>query len=89
MTIHRFSWTAHAEDRVAQRGLSRARVEEAVRELHPLREVNNGAAAWRVDASRFVVVYDHPDNDDINAVRIVSVWCKRRRNRRLRESYPG
>jgi hypothetical protein len=89
MTIDRFAWTVHAEDRLAQRGLSRARVERAVRELHPIRKVNKGAAVWRVDAGSFVVVYDHPDNDDMNAVRVVSVWPKRRRNRRSSESYPG
>jgi hypothetical protein len=82
MTIDRFTWTTHAEERLPQRELTRERVERAVRELHPLRETNEGAAAWRVDAGRFVVVYDHPDHNDIDAVRIVSAWPKRRRRKR-------
>jgi hypothetical protein len=88
MTIEHFKWTIHAEERLPQRELTRARVERAIRELHPLREANQGAAEWRVDAGRFVVIYDHPDSDDINAVRIVSVWSKRRRKRRSAERYP-
>jgi hypothetical protein len=89
MTIERFEWTVHAAERLPQRGLTQARVERAVRELHPIREANRGTAEWRVDAGRFVVVYDHPANEDIDAVRIVSVWSKRRRKRRSAESYPG
>jgi hypothetical protein len=82
MTIHRFTWTIHAEERLPQRGLTRARVEHAVRELHPIRETNQGEAEWRVDAGRFVVIYDHPDREDLEAVRIVSAWSKRRRHLR-------
>jgi hypothetical protein len=89
MTIERFKWTIHAEERLSQRGLSRARVEHAVQELHPIREANLGAAEWRVDAGRFVVIYDHPDNKDIDAVRIVSVWSKRWRRRWPTQSYPA
>ena len=82
MPIKRFTWTFHAEDRLPQRGLTRVQVERAVRELHPLRETNDGEAEWRIDAGRFVVVYDHPAGGDIDAVRIVSAWAKRRRHRR-------
>ncbi|HYM55786.1 MAG TPA: hypothetical protein VES97_10510 [Solirubrobacteraceae bacterium] len=90
MTIDRFTWTIHAEERLSQRGLTRARVERAVRELHPIRETNEGEAEWRIDAGNFVVVYDHPDSNDIDAVRIVSAWTKRRRRkRRSSGSYPG
>jgi hypothetical protein len=89
MTIDRFRWTLHAEDRLPQRGLTRATVERAVKEFHPIRVTNDGAAEWRIDAGRFVVVYDHPDDGDIDAVRIVSAWPKRRRKRRSPESYPG
>jgi uncharacterized protein YjiS (DUF1127 family) len=80
--IKRFIWTFHAEDRLLERGLTRAQVERAVRELHPLRETNAGDAQWQIDAGRFVVVYDHPAGRDIDAVRIVSAWSKRRRRRR-------
>jgi hypothetical protein len=89
MTIEHFRWTAHAEQRLSQRALTRERVERAVQELHPLRSANLGAAQWRIDEGRFVVVYDHPDNNDIDAVRIVSVWLKRRRKRRSTERYSG
>lgn len=82
MTIERITWTAHAEDRLAQRGLTRERVERTVRDLHPIREDNEGEAEWRVDAGSFVVVYAHADNKDTATVRIVSVWPKRRRHRR-------
>jgi len=87
MTIQRFTWTLHGEERLHQRGLTRTRVERAVQELHPIREANEGEAEWRVDAGRFVVVYDHPDNRDIDAVRIVSAWTKRRRKRRASGGY--
>lgn len=46
MPIKRFIWTFHAEDRLLERGLTRAQVERAVRELHPLRETNAGDAQW-------------------------------------------
>lgn len=82
MPIKRFTWTFHAEDRLPERGLTRVQVERAVRELHPLREINDEEAQWRIDAGRFVVVYDHPAGEDIHAVRIVSAWAKRRRRRR-------
>lgn len=88
MAIKRFTWTIHAEERLPQRELVRAHIERAIRDLHPLRETNQGAAEWRVDAGRFVVIYDHPDDGDLDAVRIVSVWSKRRRKRRPLESYP-
>lgn len=83
MLPERITWTFHAEERLSQRGLTRARVERAVLELHPLREINKGRAAWRVDAGRFVVVYDRPAGFD--GIRIVSVWRKsQRRGRRRR-----
>lgn len=81
MTIERFIWTIHAEERLAQRGLTRARVERAIRELHSLRETNEGEAGWRLDAGHFVVVYDYPDHMNLDAVQIVSAWAKRRRGR--------
>lgn len=82
MTIERITWTTHAEDRLPQRGLTRERVERAVRDLHPIREENEGEAEWRVDAGSFVAVYDHPDSRDTMTARIVSVWLKRHRRRR-------
>ena len=82
MTIKRFTWTIHAEERLSQRGLTRIRVERAVRALHPIRETNKGDGEWRIDAGSFVVIYDLPHGEDIGAVRIISAWPKRRRRRR-------
>jgi hypothetical protein len=44
MTIERFKWTIHAEERLPQRELTRAVIEHAVQELHPIREANQGSA---------------------------------------------
>ena len=61
-------WTVHALERLPERGLSRDEVERAVRRLHPLRQPNEGEADWRIDTGRFVVLYDHPDQDDLDVV---------------------
>ncbi len=91
MTIERFVWTIHAEERLGERGLTKELVEKAVREGHPIRHANEGEADWLVDAGRFFVAYDHPALGDIDAVCIVTVWTKRRRKRRLRAvpDYPS
>lgn len=87
MAIERFVWTDHAELRLGERGLTRSEVEEAVREAHPVREVNQGDADWRVygarsDGRRFAVVYDNPVRADPGAARVVSAWPLRGNNRR-------
>ena len=74
-----FIWTIHALERLAERGLTRDGVEQAVRRLDPLREPNDGDADWRVDASSFVVLYDHPAGENMDAIRIITAWPKRRR----------
>jgi len=79
MTIEHFTWTAHAQLRLAQRHLDRLEVEQAIREGHDAREVNDGRAQWLVRGETaagavFEVIYDHPHGDDIETVRIVSVW---------------
>jgi hypothetical protein len=81
MTDPRFEWTFHALERLTERGLTRELVERTVRERHQLREPNIGEADWRIDAGRFVVLYDHPDKGDMNAIRIVTAWSKRRKRR--------
>ncbi len=88
--IKRFVWTIHAEDRLPERGLTKEQVERALVKGHPLRVANAGEADWLLDAGHFVVIYDHPDSGDIDAVRIVTVWTKRRRHRlRLVSDYPS
>jgi hypothetical protein len=90
MSIERFIWTVHAEERLDDRKLTKDLVEQAIREGHPMREANEGRADWIVDVGRFAVVYDHPGWGDFDAVRIVSVWTDRRRPRlRLVTGYPS
>ena len=79
MEIERFVWTEHAEDRMRQRRLDTADVEQAIKARHSEREVNDGRAEWLVsgetrDGVPFEAIYDHPHGDDEGAVRIVSVW---------------
>lgn len=79
MEIERFVWTEHAEDRLRQRRLDASDVEEAIKDRHAEREVNDGRAEWLVsgetaDGTAFEAIYDHPHGDDEAAVRIVSVW---------------
>jgi hypothetical protein len=69
----------HAEDRLSERGLTRAVVEHAIREGHWIRETNDGAADWRVDTGRFVVIYDHSETANTETICVVSVWFKRRK----------
>jgi hypothetical protein len=77
--IERFVWIEHAEMRLGQRRLTAADVEQAIRDGHLDRQVNDGRAEWLVsgktaDGTAFEAIYDHPHGDDETAVRIVSVW---------------
>jgi uncharacterized protein DUF4258 len=77
--IERFVWTEHAEDRLRQRRLDAADVEQTIKERNSEREVNDGRAEWLVsgvtpDGVAFEAIYDHPHGDDEGAVRIVSAW---------------
>lgn len=79
MEIERFVWTEHAENRLRQRRLDASDVEQAIKDRHSEREVNDGRAEWlvtgqTVDGTAFEAIYDHPHGDDDAAVRIVSVW---------------
>lgn len=79
MEIERFAWTKHAKDRLRQRRLDAADVEEAIKDRHAAREVNDGRAEWFVsgetaDGTAFEAIYDYPHADDEAALRIVSVW---------------
>ena len=79
MDIERFVWTEHAEMRLRQRHLDAADVEQAIKDRHSEREVNDGRAEWLVsgetaDGTPFEAIYDHPHQDDDGAVRIVSAW---------------
>jgi hypothetical protein len=90
MPIERFAWTEHAEERLDDRKLTKKLVEQAIREGHPMRQANKGEADWRLVCGRFVVIYDYSDGEDIDTVRIVSVWVRRRGPRlRLVSGYPS
>jgi hypothetical protein len=77
--IEHFVWTEHAEDRLRQRRLRAADVEQAIKERHSERQVNDGRAEWLVagrtpDGVAFEAIYDHPHGEDERTARIVSVW---------------
>jgi len=77
--IEYFVWTEHARMRLAERGLEAADVEQAIRNGHAEREVNDGRAEWLVsgvlsDGTPFEAIYDHPHGNDETTVRIVSAW---------------
>lgn len=79
MEIERFVWTEHAEMRLGQRRLDAPDVEQAIKDGHSDRAVNDGRAEWLVrgvtaDGTAFEAIYDHPHQEDPAAVRIVSVW---------------
>lgn len=82
MAIERFLWRLHAEQRLHERGLTRAEVEQTIRDGHDERQPNDGDADWRIygiraDGRHYVVIYDNPVNRDRAAVEIVSVWTLR------------
>lgn len=65
--------------RLDQRHLTRSDVEQAIRDGHRGRQVNDGQADWLVEGMtthgvRFEAVYDHPVGADKTTARIVSAW---------------
>jgi hypothetical protein len=79
MAIEHHVWTAHAQQRLQQRRLDRREIEQAISDGHDAREVNDGRAEWLVrgttaDGTPFEAIYDYPHRDDVETVRIVSVW---------------
>jgi Domain of unknown function (DUF4258) len=77
--IEEFDWTDHALRRAWERKFDRFEVEMTIRLGHDERSRNDGRADWRVwgerlDGRVFEVVYDHPVGEDLDRVRIVSIW---------------
>jgi hypothetical protein len=70
-------WTLHALDKAQQLGFARRDVESAVLEGHRERRRNKWRARWVVAAGRLVIAYEHPDGDDPQVARIVTVWRRR------------
>jgi hypothetical protein len=73
-TPSRVNWTDHALTKAALLGLARADVEDAVLAAHRRRSRNPRSADWLVSVGPYVVAYNHPDRDDPEAARIVTVW---------------
>jgi hypothetical protein len=79
MKIERFLWTEHALGRLDERHLTRADIEQAIRDGHDRREVNHGQADWLLAATTtagvaFEAIYDHPAHGQQSTIRIVSAW---------------
>ena len=55
-------------------GLARAEVENAVLTGHRSRSRNPRSADWLVRFGHYVIAYNHPDRDDHEAARLVTVW---------------
>jgi uncharacterized protein YuzE len=60
--IERFVWTEHAEMRLHERRLDAAEIEQAIKNRHSAREVNDGRAEWLVsgdtaDGTAFEAIY--------------------------------
>jgi uncharacterized protein DUF4258 len=77
--IERFDWTDHAGRRAWERKFDRFEVEMTIMLGHDGRSRNDGRADWlvrgeRIDGCAFEVVYDHPVDEDLDRVRIVSIW---------------
>jgi hypothetical protein len=70
-------WTLHALDKAQKLGFARHGVESVLLERHRERRRNAGQAAWRIAAGRLVIAYEHPDDDNPLAARIVTVWRRR------------
>jgi len=77
-----FEWTQHALERLPERGLTRSAIEQIVRDLHHVRVTNEGPADWRIEASTFSVLYDNPVANNMDVVRIITAWPKRREHKR-------
>jgi len=73
-TPSRVNWTDHALTKAAVLGLARADVESAVLTGHRGRSRNPRSADWLVSFGPYVIAYNHPDRDDHEAARIVTVW---------------
>jgi hypothetical protein len=79
MAIERFVWSSHAILRLDQRRLTQSDIEQAIRDGHRGRKVNDGQADWMIEGMtaygvRFEAVYDHPVRDDKTTARVVSAW---------------
>jgi hypothetical protein len=77
--IEHFVWTTHAVLRLDERHLSQSDIENAIREGHGGRHINDGQADWLIEGItaygvRFEAIYDHPVGDDETTARIVSAW---------------
>ena len=73
----RVRWTDHAYVKAGLLGATRADIEQAVVAHHHDLQSNPGAAQWRHSVGRWVVLYNHPDEEDQSTARIVTLWRRR------------
>lgn len=55
-------------------GLARADAEDAVLSAHATTARYPKSADWLVSLGRYMIAYIHPDDDDVETARIVTVW---------------
>jgi hypothetical protein len=75
MAPHLVRLTDHAAWRAGRRGIGPDEVESIVLEEHGRGRADRaGAAAWRVDRGRIVVLYDWPVDGDEATALVRTVW---------------
>lgn len=67
-------WPAHAQVRAAALAFPRRDIEDVLVAGHPHRRANPRDADWLLDVGRYTVAYNHPDDGDELAARVVTVW---------------
>jgi hypothetical protein len=68
------AWTAHARVKAELLGVTRVDVEDAVLERYDQRTRNTRSADWLVTAGSLAVAFNHPDEGDTTAARVVTLW---------------
>ncbi len=71
------TWTRHAAAKAQWLGITRGTIEEVVLGHHGERVRNHRGGDWKVVAVGLAVIYNHPDDGDLNTARIVTLWRQR------------
>jgi hypothetical protein len=79
-------WTAHAEERRAERKVRKAQVDATIEAEHSFREENLGDGNWRLplldrDGRPCAVIYDNPVDGDAEVALVITIVRKRRPRR--------
>jgi hypothetical protein len=70
-------WTDHALTKADFLDIARANVEDAVLDHFAARMRNGGAGDWKLVRDRMVVIFNHPDEGEDIAARVVTLWRQR------------